>query len=386
MKSVRLGDVLEKTSTIKWSSQPNDRTYSYIDLTSVDRDKHEITQTIKINAKNAPSRAQKITKTGDVLFGTTRPTLNRLCLVPELYNGQICSTGLCVLRADREKVIPDYIYYLLSTERFLEYVKTIQRGTSYPAITDSDVKNFEFTLPILEDQMKAVQRLDDTFEKIDRVVALTEKNIQKKYELKESVLSHILGGPAKSRELGDIFDFKNGRAFKKTEWKNNGLPIIRIQNLNDKMAGYNYFQGDYDKNIEVNGGDLLFSWSGTVGSSFGPHLWNRERGVLNQHIFKLKPKYDIDVSFAFYALLDITSEIEKQTHGAGGLVHITKKKLERFTIPDLPLQDQKGVSIYLDEFMAKTNRIHTLQLKKLKELMHLKQSLLAQAFFPGEVE
>ena len=128
--------------------------------------------------------------------------------------------------------------------------------------------------------------------------------------------------------LGDLFDFKNGRSFKKSEWKSSGLPIIRIQNLNDISAAFNYFQSEYDKAIEVNSGDLLFSWSGTVGSSFGPHIWEREQGVLNQHIFKLNFKTDMVTKYAYFALLFITTEIERSVVGAVGLVHVTKKSLK----------------------------------------------------------
>ena len=75
-----------------------------------------------------------------------------------------------------------------------------------------------------------------------------------------------------TKRLGDLFVFKNGRAFKKEEWTTKGLPIIRIQNLNSEDAPFNYFAGEYGQDILVEPGDLLFSWSGTVGSSFGSHL------------------------------------------------------------------------------------------------------------------
>ena len=157
-------------------------------------------------------------------------------------------------------------------------------------------------------------------------------------------------------KLGDIFEFRNGRSFKKSEWRTQGLPIIRIQNLNDKAAGFNYFDGDYDNKIEVNKGDLLFSWSGTVGTSFGPHVWDRDRGVLNQHIFKLTKKVAIEDKYSFYALKEITAEIEKQTHGAGGLVHVTKEKLNKFTIP-LPIpNEQRRIVKQLDAGFEKIDR------------------------------
>lgn len=151
------------------------------------------------------------------------------------------------------------------------------------------------------------------------------------------------------KRLGDLFTFKNGRGFKKEEWSTKGLPIIRIQNLNKTAATFNYFSGQYSQDILVESGDLLFSWSGTVGSSFGPHLWEREDGVLNQHIFKVGLKKTTIKKYAFYALLHITEEIERSVNGAVGLVHITKEKLNDFTIPDPSIPDQNRIVGILDE-------------------------------------
>lgn len=151
--------------------------------------------------------------------------------------------------------------------------------------------------------------------------------------------------------LESVFDFKNGRSFKKSEWKVSG-PIVRIQNLNNEAAPFNYFQGSYDDAIEVNDGDLLFSWSGTVGSSFGAHIWNRGKSVLNQHIFRVSLKNGIDKRYAYHALQYITAEIEKKVNGAVGLVHITKAKLNRFEIPDPPLAEQRRIVAILDVAFA----------------------------------
>lgn len=154
------------------------------------------------------------------------------------------------------------------------------------------------------------------------------------------------------KRLGDLFTFKNGRGFKKEEWSTDGLPIIRIQNLNNADATFNYFSGQYSQDILVESGDLLFSWSGTVGSSFGPHLWERENGVLNQHIFKVGLKNTTIKKYAFYALLHITEEIEQSVNGAVGLVHITKEKLNDFTIPEPSVSDQNRLVTILDEAFA----------------------------------
>ncbi|MHC4705514.1 MAG: restriction endonuclease subunit S [Planctomycetota bacterium] len=149
--------------------------------------------------------------------------------------------------------------------------------------------------------------------------------------------------------LSKICSLQNGRAFKKTEWAKKGKPIIRIQNLNNPDADFNYYDGEYDPRIEVSNGDLLFSWSGTVGSSFGPHIWGRETGVLNQHIFKVILDHRVHLPYMYYALRYITADIEKRVQGAVGLVHITKTKLSAFEIPLPPLPEQIRIVAILDQ-------------------------------------
>jgi restriction endonuclease S subunit len=159
------------------------------------------------------------------------------------------------------------------------------------------------------------------------------------------------------KTLGELFDFQNGRGFKKTEWSKSGLPIIRIQNLNSDSAGYNHFSGTFDPRIQVEAGDLLFSWSGSIGTSFGPHVWQRSTGLLNQHIFKVYPKVPIETSYAHYCLRAITAEIERSVNGAVGLVHITKEKLNKFEIPVPPLAEQKRIVALLDAATARVTEL-----------------------------
>jgi len=95
------------------------------------------------------------------------------------------------------------------------------------------------------------------------------------------------------KTIKDVFTLINGCAFSPAEWKTSGTPIIRIQNLNDQFASFNYYQGIVPERNRVVIGDLLFAWSGTIGSSFGARIWKGPAGVLNQHIFKVLPNQDI---------------------------------------------------------------------------------------------
>jgi type I restriction enzyme S subunit len=154
-----IGSVCFKTSTIKWADRKNEN-YRYIDLSSVDRVTHEISDTDIINADNAPSRAKRIIYTNDVIFATTRPTLKRFCIIPREYNNQICSTGFCVLRANDSEILPKFLYYQLANSRFNNYVESKQRGSAYPAISDSNVKKYEISVPPIDVQRITVDKLD----------------------------------------------------------------------------------------------------------------------------------------------------------------------------------------------------------------------------------
>lgn len=156
----KLGEVCKKTKNIKWKDNPT-KECLYIDLSSVDCETHGFSnQLTMINAETAPSRAQQIVETNDVLFGTTRPTLMRFAIVPQKLNGHICSTGYAVLRANPEIVLPQFLYFILNTHRFYSFVENNQEGAGYPSISFSRLQNFLFPCPPREVQEEIVKILD----------------------------------------------------------------------------------------------------------------------------------------------------------------------------------------------------------------------------------
>ncbi|VGO18131.1 restriction endonuclease subunit S [Pontiella sulfatireligans] len=153
--------------------------------------------------------------------------------------------------------------------------------------------------------------------------------------------------------LGDMCRFINGKAFKPYEWDTEGLPIIRIQNLNNPKATYNYWSGALDRQVVVNKGDVLFAWSGTPGTSFGAHIWAGEDGVLNQHIFKVLINTDVmTAEWFFSAVNNALEEIISKAHGGVGLRHVNKSEVEALEIPLPPLTEQQRIAGVLKEQMA----------------------------------
>ena len=160
-----LGEVCLKTENIKWKENQN-IDYQYIDLSSVNRDNNKITETKTINSTNAPSRAKQIVYKDDVIFGTTRPTLKRYTLITSKYHNQICSTGFCVLRANQKLLLPKFLFFILTTSSFYNYIDNNQEGAGYPSISDSIVKKFQIPIPPLSEQERIVEILD----KFDKLV------------------------------------------------------------------------------------------------------------------------------------------------------------------------------------------------------------------------
>lgn len=152
--------------------------------------------------------------------------------------------------------------------------------------------------------------------------------------------------------LGDICTFVNGKAFKPADWSSSGMKIIRIQNLNDSNAEYNFYSGEVEEKYLVHDGDLLFSWSGTPGTSFGAFIWQGETSVLNQHIFNVKIDECVDKSFLKYSIDKNMQRIIDKAHGGAGLRHITKAELEQITIQLPPLPVQQEIVRILDTFTA----------------------------------
>ena len=164
---VEISILLQKTNNVNWNDSNND--FRYIDLTSVDRETRTIRETSVINKSNAPSRAKQIVKHGDIIFGTTRPLLKRICFIPEEYDNQICSTGFCVLRPIPEKLDSKFLMYNLMNKKYYDYIEPLQRGVSYPAVSDKDVKGFKINLPTLEEQKKIVEKIESLFELIEQL-------------------------------------------------------------------------------------------------------------------------------------------------------------------------------------------------------------------------
>ena len=146
-------------------------------------------------------------------------------------------------------------------------------------------------------------------------------------------------------KLGDVATYINGYAFKPEDRGEEGLQIIRIQDLTGNSYDLGFYNGKYPKKIEINDGDVLISWS----ASLGVYVWNGGKALLNQHIFKVKfDKVDIDKSYFVYAVRYKLNDMGEKTHGAT-MKHIVKRDFDATEIPYPPLKKQIEIAINLDK-------------------------------------
>ena len=166
----------------------------------------------------------------------------------------------------------------------------------------------------------------------------------------------------KTARLGDLATYINGYAFKPADWGDTGLPIIRIQDLTGNSYQLNRYDGEYPERIEVNDGDVLISWS----ASLGVYVWQRGKALLNQHIFKVVfDKLPVSKEYFVFAVEHKLAEMESKTHGAT-MKHIVKKDFDGTTIPYPPIEKQAEIADHL-------RRITSLIDKQTEQLLLLDQ-------------
>lgn len=167
--------------------------------------------------------------------------------------------------------------------------------------------------------------------------------------------------------LGEVARYLNGFAFKPHHWKKDGLPIIRIAQMQNAEADHDYFPGVVPEQNRIDDGDLLFSWSATLMTL----IWDRGPAYLNQHIFKVMPTDGHDLGYVHHLIDFCLGGLAAQSHGTT-MKHIKRSDLLPFPAVVAPLPEQRRIAEILDtldEAIRKTEQV-------IAKLQQMKQGLL----------
>lgn len=199
----RLEDVCEPIDSVNPRQHP-DTSFKYVDISSIDRDRKEIVHPKETIGRDAPSRARQEIEQGDVLVSTTRPNLNAVAQVPYDLGGEVCSTGFCVLRPG-PLVLSDWVFQYVRLREFVTELDQLATGSSYPAVTDKQVKSRQLPVPPLPQQHRIVRALQERTEAIDSAKRAAEAQLEAANAMSAACLREVF--PAEGAELPEGWEW-----------------------------------------------------------------------------------------------------------------------------------------------------------------------------------
>ena len=388
-KRMKLIDVIHKTETINPQKNP-DSGFEYIDVSSICNKRFVIQETSTVLGKDAPSRARKLVRTGDVLFATVRPTLKRIAQVPEYLDGQVCSTGYFVLRP-KEFVEGKFLFYFLFTEHFMGAMEGLQKGASYPAVNDGEVSSQTILLPPIDEQKRIVGILDEAFEDCDRVIRNTEKNLANSRELFESYLNSKLLDVASGELKQSLLSFTElivDCEHKTAPTQEIGIPSIRTPNIGKGYLIFDNLNRVSEETYELwtrrakpEAGDLILAREAPAGNI--AVIPKGQKVCLGQRTVLIRPKREtVNSEYLAFLLLHPVMQSRLLAHSTGATVqHVNMKDIRNLPISNLPpIESQIACVQELEQLKAQANRLETIYKQKLTALKELKQSILQKAF------
>ena len=288
--------------------------------------------------------------------------------LPAIYAGYLIRVR-CIL------VCPDYINFVLNSSYHRDWCNSVKTdAVNQSNINAQKLSKHLIPIPPYEEQlrivaetkiwMNVIDKLDCDVSEFEQVISkikskildlaihgklvLQDPNDEPAIELLKRINpkftpcdnAHYENLPKGWTEInvGELAQYTNGKAFQPSDWEQRGLPIIRIQNLNDENCKYNYTSIAHEEKYRITNGDLLFAWA----ASLGVYIWKGDDAWLNQHIFKVEPLPFIDKQFLYYLFQYLISEFYVRSHGSG-MVHITKKEFETTIALLPPLSEQQRI-------------------------------------------
>jgi type I restriction enzyme S subunit len=304
-------------------------------------------------------------------------------------DGLKCAIGqnLVVLRADGGKVLPQYLRWLVrGTEWWDEVGKYINVGAVFDSLRCRDIPNFELPIPprveqlaistflaALDDRITLLRETNATLEAIAQALfkswfvdfdPVRAKLEGRAPEGMDEITAAMFPDSFEASDLGlvpngwlaepiyDLATFINGASYKAFEPNSEcrGRPIIKIAELKSGVTAQTaYSDVVMAEKYLIETGDILFSWSGNPDTSIDTFVWTFEPAWLNQHIFRVLPRVQMERTFVLQMLRHLRpmfTELarNKQTTGLGH-VTVADLKRERIAIPTAELLRQFDLSV-----------------------------------------
>jgi type I restriction enzyme S subunit len=201
--AVTLGNICKKINKLNRKNKNSESNIKYVDIGSINNSTFSITTFKEYNLSEAPSRAQQIIKVGDTLFSNVRTYLRNIALVNDSnLNNAICSSGFTVLRPEN-RIKAKYLFYYSLSEVFIHKINELQKGTSYPAVRDSDILEQSFPLCSEEEQIQIINIVESQFSILENLEQTIMEGLSKAGALRQSILKKAFEGKLVNQDQKD---------------------------------------------------------------------------------------------------------------------------------------------------------------------------------------
>lgn len=328
--------------------------FNYLDTGSLSKNNIELLQFIKTE-KELPSRAKQKVDINDILYSSVRPIQEHYGFIDKEYNNLLVSTGFIVLKSQKNKINPKYLYYFLTQRKITNQLQAIAQNStsSYPSITKDDLLNLEIDLPPLEIQNKIASILSSIDDQVER----NDLMVKKLQVLSQGIFNYNFFNSNKDKDkLREIANLYQPETITTNELVANGSYYV---------YGSGGIIGKYDKYNHIDS-QLMISCRGLCGNvSFSlPYSWI----IGNQMVIKTQNddlKYYL---YCYFNLIDLkkveTGSVQKQ---------ITRANLENLEIEIM--SDSKKISKLINYLKLNFNKINSIILEN-ERLIQLKEKLL----------
>ena len=150
-----------------------------------------IDETNRMSYFEAPSRARRKVRAGDILISTVRTYLKAITYVEKASEDLIASTGFCVIRPSDE-IDSAFLGWVVKSEPFVSDVMARSVGVSYPAINAGELMTIEVPLPPLDTQRRITAFLDEKMAQIDELIEKKRALLDRLTEKRQALITHAV--------------------------------------------------------------------------------------------------------------------------------------------------------------------------------------------------
>ena len=364
--------------------------------------------------KDAPSRARRIVKDGDIIVSTVRTYLKSIATIKQPNQNLIVSTGFAVLRP--RTINSSYIGYQFYSDALIGEIISISVGVSYPAISPNQIGNISIPIPPPPEQTAIATYLDRKTAEIDQLIDTKKRLIELYHEEKTAIINQAvtkgINPNVKMKDsgvewLGEVPEHWEVKRVKQlvskvgsgvtpsggaSVYQTSGIPLLRSQNIHFdglKLDDVAYISEDIHNdmsNSKVKARDVLINITGaSIGRTFYVEEWLGEANV-NQHVCIIRPKKQISSVYLYYLLRsNIGQEQIRQEQTGSGREGLTFEAIKRFVIPFVEIEEQQSIVHHIE---AECRRIDTKieRTQRLIELLAEYRTALISEVVTGKVK